>query len=295
MGTWGTGLFDNDLAKDIRGDYMEKLGSGKSAGEASREMIESNIPAADDEEEALFWLSLAAIQWEYGRLQPDVKEKALGILLSGFESDRWREAGGEKAEKWEETLSELKGKLLSDQPPEKTIRKRKRFICSWEPGAVFAYRFEGEYSKEKGFFHQFFVFRKVSEGEWHPHHIIPIIEVYNWIGKEAPAIEEIRSMGKLPNPFSRMVGTELRAKYQFEFVLEAENRVPKEQLTILGVIGGEDLAPLRKGFLNGVYPVSPETSKDNWKIEKTIIDQFMKWNMYTADGKFMEHRPSWSL
>ena len=39
MGTWGTALFDNDYAKDVRGDYIDKLYSGKSAEEASREIV----------------------------------------------------------------------------------------------------------------------------------------------------------------------------------------------------------------------------------------------------------------
>ena len=279
MGTWGTALFDNDYAKDVRGDYIDKLYSGKSAEEASREMVASGILATDDEEEELFWLALAATQWEYGRLQPEVKENALGILSKAQVSDRWREVGSKKEEQWKNTLSQLKETLLSDQPPKKKIQKRKKFICDWEPGAVFAYRFEGEYSKEKGFFHQFFVFRKVSEGEWYPHHIIPIIEIYNWIGKDLPSIEEVSLMGKLPNPHSRVVGTEFRANYPFAFVLESEKNVPKEQLSFLGVIRGEDLMPFRKGFLNGVYPVSPEGSKGNWKIEQTVIDQFLRWNM----------------
>lgn len=292
MGTWGTGLFDNDFAKDVRGDYIDKLYSGKSAEEASREMVASSIPAADDEEEELFWLALAATQWEYGRLQPDVKEKALEHLSKEQVLDRWREAGSKQKEEWENTLSQLKERLLSDQLPEKKIQKKKRFVCNWEPGAVFAYRFEGEYSKEKGFFHQFFVFRKVSEGEWYPHHIIPILEIYDWIGKKLPTIEDVRLMRKLPNPHSRMVGAEFRAKYQFEFVLESEKSVPIEQLTLLGVILGEDLVPFQKGFLNGVYPVSPEESKDNWKIEQTVIDQFLKWNMNTGDGTVCSDKPS---
>ena len=72
MGTWGTGLFDNDFANDVREDYLEKLRSGKTAEIASREMIESYLPAVE-EEEALFWFALAATQWEYGRLQFNVR------------------------------------------------------------------------------------------------------------------------------------------------------------------------------------------------------------------------------
>ncbi len=42
MGTWGTGLYSNDSACDIRGDYIEKRKRGKTNDEATQELINSN-------------------------------------------------------------------------------------------------------------------------------------------------------------------------------------------------------------------------------------------------------------
>lgn len=42
MGTWGTGLYSNDSACDIRGDYIDKLKRGKTNDEATQELINSN-------------------------------------------------------------------------------------------------------------------------------------------------------------------------------------------------------------------------------------------------------------
>ena len=39
MGTWGTGLYSNDSACDIRGDYIDKLKRGKTNDEATQELI----------------------------------------------------------------------------------------------------------------------------------------------------------------------------------------------------------------------------------------------------------------
>ena len=281
MGAWGTDLFDSDFAKDIRGDYIDKLRAGKSPEEASCEMIAENRYTYE-EDEAVFWISLAAVQWEYGRLQPDVKEKALDLFKASIESERWKEAGEKKEAEWKEALYQWKEKIGCEQPPPKRIHRAKAYICPWEPGSVYAYRLKGEYSKEKGFYDQFFLFRKVSAGKWYPNHTIPVVEIFNWIGKEIPSLGEIRGFDVMPNPFSSVGKDNTQRFYRFELVFESTAKVPIEQLTFLGVIPGDDLSSCSEGFLNYVYPISPENCKANWKIEKTVIDQFIKWNIWQS-------------
>ena len=59
MGTWGTGLYSNDSACDIRGDYIDKLKRGKTNDEATQELINSNRDIMGDvEEEPLFWFHI---------------------------------------------------------------------------------------------------------------------------------------------------------------------------------------------------------------------------------------------
>ena len=60
MGAWGTSLYANDVACDIRGDYVEKLRSGKSNSDATRELMTQWADSlADSEEAPLFWFALA--------------------------------------------------------------------------------------------------------------------------------------------------------------------------------------------------------------------------------------------
>ena len=40
MGTWGAKLYQDDLALDIKEDYIEKLKSGKTNEQALNEMLE---------------------------------------------------------------------------------------------------------------------------------------------------------------------------------------------------------------------------------------------------------------
>lgn len=150
MGTWGTGLYSNDSACDIRGDYIDKLKRGKTNDEATQELINSNRDIMGDvEEEPLFWFALADTQWNYGRLLPKVKEKALYFLSQDKELQRWKESDERQLTSWIKTLDTLKEKLESPQPPEKKVYKYRLYRCKWHLGDVYAYRFSGITAKKK--------------------------------------------------------------------------------------------------------------------------------------------------
>ena len=64
MGAWGTSLYANDTASDIRADYLDKLKRGKTNEEATQELMDENRDImGDSEEEPLFWFALADTQW----------------------------------------------------------------------------------------------------------------------------------------------------------------------------------------------------------------------------------------
>ena len=66
MGAWNTSLYGNDTARDVKGDYVHKLRSGKNDQEAMEAMLVEYERTKDDEDEGpLFWLALADTQWEY--------------------------------------------------------------------------------------------------------------------------------------------------------------------------------------------------------------------------------------
>ena len=102
MGAWNTSLYGNDTARDVKGDYVHKLRSGKSDQEAMEAMLVEYERTKDDEDEGpLFWLALADTQWEYGRLTEPVREKALQLLGGSGAMER---SGGGKAGSLERNL-----------------------------------------------------------------------------------------------------------------------------------------------------------------------------------------------
>ena len=277
MGAWGTSLYANDTASDIRGDYVDKLRRKKTNEEATQELIEMNEDIMGDvEEEPLFWFALADTQWNYGRLLPFVREKALEFLDRKEELERWEEAGEKQQRAWLATREKLKEKLLSPQPPEKKVYAYRLYKCRWKLGDVFAYQFHGEYSKKRGVYGKYIIFRKVSEDTWWPGHIVPAVHVYQWIGTELPPLDKIKEMKLLPQkfwPIVYMKEPDKEKEYFLDLLVSKENAIPKEHLIFLGNIDGDDLEPYRGlGYYNGY-------DRTEWKnFENKILEQYFAWN-----------------
>ena len=94
MGAWGTGIFSDDTACDVRDMYHDFLAYGYDDLKAERAVIEYWIPqVSDTEEEPTFWFALAATEHQYGRLSDTVHDRAL-YYVEHNEEDllRWRGA-----------------------------------------------------------------------------------------------------------------------------------------------------------------------------------------------------------
>jgi hypothetical protein len=141
MGTFGTAIFSDDFACDIRDEFKELLGEGMSSEEATKFLIENNDEAESSEDEAsVFWLSLAAVQWQTGRLLEEVKQKAIEVIDTDADLKRWELEGDERlVTKRKKELIKLKEKLLSPQPQQKKIAKVYREFTPFEIGDVFSY------------------------------------------------------------------------------------------------------------------------------------------------------------
>ena len=87
MGAWGTSIFSDDMAMDIRREYSVLLSVGKSSEEAEKMLIKyySSIMNCNDPDEDVFWFVLALCEWKKGRLSQFVKKKALDALEKDYE------------------------------------------------------------------------------------------------------------------------------------------------------------------------------------------------------------------
>jgi hypothetical protein len=123
MGASSTGLFADDTACDVRDEFIERLASGATADVATQQMLADwGASIADFDDGPVFWLSLAHTQWKYGCLSDEVRQRALAVIDSGADLQRW---AGPHESKRRAVLNTLKAALLLPQPKPRRPRKRK--------------------------------------------------------------------------------------------------------------------------------------------------------------------------
>ena len=121
MGVWGSGIYSNDTASDVR-DTCQEIFAFVSLEEGNRIIFEEYKDMLDmnlmDDDYASFWYALADWQWKHGMLTDEIRDKTLKLLdnytgLSEWEAD----ASKATAKKRKDVLDKLKEQLLSPQPP----------------------------------------------------------------------------------------------------------------------------------------------------------------------------------
>lgn len=132
MGSWGTGIFSNDDAADIRGEYRDLIGNGRTADEAAAEIIQNYCigdPFEPDNNDV--WLALAAVQHRTGHIAEYVIDRALAITDSSEEIERWDPEDRKQRLK---ALARLRETLQEPPRSPRTIRPRRIPDTDLEPG-----------------------------------------------------------------------------------------------------------------------------------------------------------------
>lgn len=139
MGTWGTALFSDDLAADLRGEFRDLIGEGLTT-EAAVNLLKTQYKSSlgDPDEESVFWLALADTGWRLGRLDDNVLQNALRVIDSGQDLARWEDAADRR--KREQVLAKLRIKLQSAPPLPKAVAKTSKSANEWQMGEVIGFR-----------------------------------------------------------------------------------------------------------------------------------------------------------
>jgi len=150
MGAWGAGLFQDDIACDLRDEFAELLADGKTAEAATAELERRYDPAGDAiDVEPVFWIALAATQHRWGRLIPATRDRAIEIIDSGRDLDRFTDEGkidagkidgGKQRADRAKTLARLKADLLGPARSPRPIKPAKKVDTPWRIGEVWRYR-----------------------------------------------------------------------------------------------------------------------------------------------------------
>ncbi len=93
MGAWGAGIFDDDLAVDVRTAFEREIEAGGDVKTVTQSVLRSFASALRDSDDGpVVYLALAALQLDHRTLQPGIKAKALRIIETGQALEGWDEA-----------------------------------------------------------------------------------------------------------------------------------------------------------------------------------------------------------
>ena len=235
MGVWGSGLYDNDSACDIRDEYLEFIQDGYSNDEAYEKTLELFHEYLGDQDEPLFWFALAETQWKVGRLLLGVKGKALEWIEKDGYLDMWEEnPKGEEA--WKKTLNRLKEKLEKPMPKEKKILKLEQ--NPWNLHDVYAYQFHKKESIDDCLYSKYMLIQKIGEKRYFERKkLFMQIQVIDHVFDELPELNDINRYRILPLDDLRYI--ERRKFCMNNFIsIGKPSEYPAKYLTFLGAVSG---------------------------------------------------------
>ena len=196
MGAWGTAIFSDDTALDIREEWRAAVLDGLSPEEATARLVESfDDHLGDDDTERLFWMALAAAQRETGRLLPDVRDRALSIIERGGDVGRWLEDGDEVlARQRERVLERLAVKLRGPQPKPMRLRRPRSLSVPFDVGDVV--RVHGEAGEDDA------LVLVVGHVDGQGVDRAPVVAALDWDGAGIPGADALARLRILPDPYA---------------------------------------------------------------------------------------------
>ena len=202
MGAWGTKLYQADVTCDVRDEDIDWLKVESDNVKVTQTVIDNNIDYIEDEEDGpLFWFALADTQWKYGRLLPEVKEKAIKYIEDGKDLERWKD-NDKQYQKRKKVLEELKTKLESEQPPKKKVAKLKCSRALWNIGDLLLYQIQDKELKDNKWYGKYVLFRVVSTVQHNIgslprdkyYHEDSVLGIYNWVGNKAIEVDKVKNL-----------------------------------------------------------------------------------------------------
>lgn len=117
--------------------YRQLLQDRVPDDEATRNTIAA-WPDLEPDEVPVLWLALAAAQSRLGRLEPEIRDRALAVIDSDEELSRWQRHGTAGLAARAAALAELRAQLTGPQPPRRAVRRPYRYVTDLQPGTVLA-------------------------------------------------------------------------------------------------------------------------------------------------------------
>lgn len=137
MGIWGTAIFSDDEACDVRDTYRDLLGDGVADDDAERRVLDE-FRDQDGDIGPVVWLALAATQSKVGRLTPATRERALDVIDGGADLAAWADSPPADRRRREAAVARLRAQLVGPQPERRKVRTEWNYRTDLTAGDVLA-------------------------------------------------------------------------------------------------------------------------------------------------------------
>ena len=137
FGSVGTDLFSDDVACDIRDHYRQLLEDSVEDNAATQLTLEK-FERYPEEPDGVAMIAFAVTQLKLGRLEPDVRDRALAIIDAGADLTVWEQENPELLSKRRAVLEKARAQLSGSQPARRRVRPPRRDLCGFAAGDVLA-------------------------------------------------------------------------------------------------------------------------------------------------------------
>ena len=184
---WGTGLFSDDVACDIRDHYRQLLEDGAEDSAATRLTLEKFEPYLE-EPDGVALIAFAVTQSKLGRLDPDVRDRALAVIDAGADLAVWEQENPKLLPKRRAVLEKARAQLTGPQPARKRLRPPKRVLSGLAAGDVLALALPRRLA-----------LLRVVRVRAHRLGETPVLEELDFDGTEVPARDVLERLGPRVN------------------------------------------------------------------------------------------------
>ena len=183
MGVWGTALFSDDVACDIRDHYRQLLEDSVDDDAATRLTLEK-FEGYLEEPGGVALIAFAVTQSKLGRLEPDVCDRALAIIDAGADLAVWEQENPKLLPKRRAVLEKARAQLTGPQPARKRLRPPKRVLSGLAAGDILALALPGR-----------LVLLRVVRVRAHRRGETPVLEELDFDGTEVPTRDVLEGLG----------------------------------------------------------------------------------------------------
>ncbi len=225
MGTWGTGLYSDDTACDIRSDWNTGLRWGRTAEDLTESFV--NDYGSDD---PVVTLVLADLQWRSGRIVPRVRAQALRIVSDGTDLKRWTEASAKDQRARAVVLLKLRAQLEREPPPPVPMKVPRAAVTPMKVGEVYAWRLlDGRFA----FFQVCGMCKNAGAS------LAPSVRVFDFVSDSVPPVAELAdvpSRRTIKRFKTAKIEPTFREHPQVAFGVYGPGQYPRARLRRLGVL-----------------------------------------------------------